>query len=96
MRDEVTPKDVICKGGLELIFDISRDTACVNPSAAEKLIERDSCLFLWWNLLFIMRFASQFVQKMYASEWSHSREVSTNMDLTERKHKKMKHTAESI
>ena len=39
MRDGVAPKDVICKEGLELIFDISRDTACVKPSTVEKLIE---------------------------------------------------------
>ena len=39
MRDGVAPKDVICKEGLELILDISRDAACVNPSTAEKLIE---------------------------------------------------------
>ena len=39
MRDGVAPKDVICREGLELILDISRDAACVKPSTAEKLIE---------------------------------------------------------
>ena len=39
LENNISPKEIICKEGLELIFKNNNSPACVKPSTAEKLIQ---------------------------------------------------------